>query len=180
MDASNEVVIMEQIALYLTALPCPPIPVKVTLTLKNNEHKQGICTSHDLLAGMLIAAMDKNDKNMNENRKTKQLGITERFITSMEKLNQQASEDEIYKICQIFTAEYLDAFDDILSNRAIEFISLDGIAKGDKAHNACCSWSAAQDIQHIEPSERHDAVFFKKHSFGELLLYHKRRIQSTY
>lgn len=169
--------LMEQVAMYMVALPCPPLPVKVNVENfceKNDENesveiKESVCSSHDLLAGVLICAMQRKNANMNNERKIEQIQITETLIETIltiysSKVHQKGSilsvKEEFDKIdnkkeCmellfdafKKFTAEYLLSFDDKnTTTPGVQYLSFNDVNIGDKIHKACCSWLVAQDI----------------------------------
>ena len=62
----SRVALMEQIAMYFAALPCPPMPI---LAARESDGRLEPTNSHDLLAALLIQAMHVNNKELNEKRK---------------------------------------------------------------------------------------------------------------
>ena len=88
--------------------------------------------------------------------------------------------EAIYSACQRFTAEYLLAFEDPgHSGPGIEFQRLDEVVIGDRVHKSCCSWHAAQDIQHSPPEMQRTAADFSKFSYKALLVLHLKRVLSV-
>lgn len=170
-------VIMEQVAMYMVALPCPPLPVLVSsASFKGNKEKEEdddndeevekwmVCSSHDLLAGLLICAMQRNDQTQNETRKKKQIELTQTFIDSIlgKSVGKLSVDDNIvdamYTMCQSFTGEYIFSFDDPGNPcPAVRFMNIDDVAKGDKVHSACCSWHRGQAILHAKHQKKETA-----------------------
>ena len=68
----SRVALMEQIAMYFAALPCPPMPI---LAARDSDGRLEPTNSHDLLAALLIQAMHVNNKELNEKRKKFQVHL---------------------------------------------------------------------------------------------------------
>jgi hypothetical protein len=173
-----EVAIMEQIAIYMTALPCPPLPVIIIIA----GEKRKITTSHEILAGLLKIAMIRDDPKLNEIRRKKQLDITDRIITELELIGEQfrgsssGAAAAAYKVCEKFTAEYILAFDDIgCAAPSVMFVPMSDVPKHSSVHYAACSWHAAQEIMHA-PAKPRTAEHFKKMEFSTLIEEHLLRV----
>jgi len=121
-----EPVIMEQISMYLVGLPCPPIPVTLKISpfakredteddYEYDELAKKICSSHDVLAGLIVAAMQRKNRQLNEERMKKQMKITEKFLDQLDKLDEK-DVDGMYSACQVFTASYILSFDDAFTS----------------------------------------------------------------
>ena len=160
--------------MYMTALPCPPLPVNVTMTAPDGETKRIGTSSHDLLAGLLVGAMSRANVERNKLRQKRQIELTDRFITALELAASSAV--EAYDACRRFTAEYILAFDDDASGATLQFLEMDDVEKGGKVHRAACSWHAAQDIQHSAPDKRRGADHFAKMTYRELIAEHAARV----
>jgi hypothetical protein len=178
----NNPIIMEQIAMYMVSLPCPPLPVSLNVTtmLKtSNETEENIqvCTTHDLLAGLIVCAMDRKNTKLNNLRKTKQLAITKTFLTTLDKLDEQDTSG-MYNACQVFTNEYIMSFDDpSMPAPAVRLLPMDYVENNDKVHKACCSWNAAQDIMHAG-TEKRNAAQFSLLSYKDLIKVHCSRVKA--
>ena len=192
----SELAVMEQIAMYMTALPCPPLPVTVLMMLKKpaaaaeedeDDVRRMPTSSHDLLAGLLIAAMTRGDAGLNAQRRTKQLAITDRLITELEGIGEklrldaaasQWAQDTAYCACQQFTADYIHSFDDPGHPAAtMQFVRMEEVPLHSHVHAAACSWHAAQDIQHAASVEqRRTAAHFATQEYPSLILEHLRRV----
>ena len=163
--------------MYMTALPCPPLPVIVTMTTPDGETKRIGTSSHDLLAGLIVGAMSRANVERNKLRQKRQIELTDRFITALELAASSASSaDAAYDACRRFTAEYILAFDDDASGATMQFLDMDDVEKGGKVHRAACSWHAAQDIQHAAPDKRRNADHFAKMTYRELIAEHVARV----
>ena len=173
--------------MYMTALPCPPLPVNVTMTTPDGETKRIGTSSHDLLAGLLVGAMSRGNVERNKLRQKRQIELTDRFITALELAASSASSASAassasssavaaYDACRRFTAEYILAFDDDASGATLQFLEMDDVEKGGKVHRAACSWHAAQDIQHTAPDKRRGADHFAKMTYRELIAEHVARV----
>lgn len=182
--------VMEQIAMYLVGLPCPPIPLSVDVTkfLKKGGVFTGeevsdrkICSSHDILAGLILGAMQRNDQKLNAIRQKKQSTITQTFLNTLDTLD-EADVDSMYRECQKFTAEYLLAFDDPFQpNPSFQMHPMEDTKIGDNVHNSSCSWSSGQDIL-FEPDaqKRRTANQFKLLSYRDIIKIHCSRVKSTF
>lgn len=187
---------MEQVAMYMAALPCPPLPLIVKQAISEDEDKECYKNSHDLIATLLLGAMSQGNCTLNEKRKEKQLQLTN---TLLQKLQAVASAkesgssssssclDQAYTACSEFTAGYVCAFMNL--DVAVSFMPLDHVQRGDVVHKACCSWHKAQEIilagaspsssdSSSSSSSRVDALMktdFSHLSYSELLGLHCAR-----
>ena len=178
--------IMEQIAMYMVGLPCPPLPVSldVDTILKTDKNSTAtksnvqVCSTHDLLAGLILCAMQRNSKDLNNLRKVKQLEITKAFLIAMDKLDQGDTE-RMYNACQVFTCQYIMSFDDpSFPTPSLRLHPMDYVQNNDKIHSACCSWNAAQDIMHEEQvCDRRTAETFSLLSYRDLINVHCARVK---
>jgi len=160
--------LMEQLALYFTSLPCPPLPVRVNGM---------ITTSHDMLAGLLIAAMTRGNRALDAERKQKQISITRKLVSQCESAS---AATDVYAHCKEFTAEYMHAFDDAgTCTPTMCFLGTDEVEKGDKVHSAICSWHAAQDILFVAPAEQRKAAVFALMSYEQLIKLHWQRFGAS-
>ena len=160
--------LMEQLALYFTSLPCPPLPVRVSGILT---------TSHDMLAGLLIAAMTRGNRALDETRKHKQISITRKLVSQCEAATDATN---VYEHCKEFTAEYVHAFDDAgTCTPTMCFLATDEVEKGDKVHSAICSWHAAQDILFTAPADQRKAAVFALMSYEQLIQLHWQRFRES-
>ena len=182
--------VMEQIAMYLVGLPCPPIPLSVDVTkyMKKGGVFTGeeisnrkICSSHDILAGLILAAMKRNDQALNAIRRQKQETITQTFLHTLDTLD-ESDVDGMYKECQKFTAEYILAFDDPSQpNPSFQMHTMDETKIGDNVHSSACSWSSGQDILfESNPKNRKTASQFKLLSYRDIIQIHCHRVKSTF
>ena len=153
----NRLTILEQIAMYVTALPCPPLPMLIG---------GRYASSHDLIAVLLLAAMDRNRPDLNLIRKEKQIAVTKSLIHALEESllgfsnnNNNNKENEkkrsssacstkrtnVYEVYQRFVADYIRAFEDEgTAGPGVNFLPLEHVECGDPIHKACSSWMAAQ------------------------------------
>ena len=67
---SSAAILMEQMAIYFAALPCPPLPV---MAARDKDGRIVPSNSHDLLARCMLEAMRCDNKAMNEKRKAFQV-----------------------------------------------------------------------------------------------------------
>jgi hypothetical protein len=186
--------VLEQIAMYMVALPCPPLPVLVNVEKYNgfdeeemkhiNGQNEIVCSSHDLLAGLIICAMHRNNAKLNDIRKQIQIDITKEFIDALTNTDDMQS---MYSACQKFTADYVQSFEDPDTHASqIRFVGMDDVCNGDKVHQACCSWNVAQDIIHAKKRKSdsgddkgcvvRDKAFFERMSYKELIQEHCARL----
>lgn len=165
MMSNKKLILMEQIAMYMAALPCPPMP----LMLSDTDGPK-YCNSHDFIASMLLSAMALRDTALNEQRKMKQVELTERLLSNLEKLcNEEGpiKEEAAYTHFSEFTAGYICAFANI--DVGVTFLPLADVLEGDTVHRACCSWDRAQRII-LKEEEAGGATSYK-----DLLLAHCKR-----
>lgn len=142
MGSAKAAIVMEQVAMYMSALPCPPLPLVVKQEISEDEDKECYKNSHDLIATLLLGAMSQGDTQQNARRKAKQTELTE---TLLEKLKGADGDvDRAYTACAEFTAGYVCAFMNL--NVGVRFMPLDHVVRGDSVHRAFCSWHRAQEI----------------------------------
>ena len=151
--------VYEMIAMYLTALPVPPLPVWVR---RCQAEEESYTSSHDLLAGLLVAAMDRNRADLNRQRMQKQQTLIDAFV----------KEEATYEACVRFTGQFVLAFcDPAQSTPQVRFGDLGDVSTGDRIHGACVHWMVAQDILR-HPKDlalRRPAEHLAKLSYAELL-----------
>jgi hypothetical protein len=164
--------LLEQMAMYATALPCPPLPLRLS-SLDNHT----VQTSHDVLVGLVMAAMVRGNPQLNEERKQLQRRITQ---TLVERCLASKDASEMYAHCKTFTGEYLHAFDDMgVCTPGICFLDMEDVVPGDKVHMAACSWHAAQDILYAKPEEQRAADVFARLSYAQLINLHWMRMRDV-
>ena len=160
--------LLEQLAMYFVAWPCPPLPVLVSGELT---------TSHDLLAGLLMLAMTRNNAGLNKERESRQVLLTNEFVTQCVGCS---TAQEMFEHCKRFTGEYVHAYDDAgTSTSGFCFVEMDQMEKGDKTHKAICAWNAGQDIMYVQKEKRHDAAHYARMTGDELMLVHRARMQAN-
>jgi hypothetical protein len=143
MSTSKEhAVIMEQVAMYMAALPCPPLPLIVKQAISEDEDKECYKNSHDLIATLLLGAMSQGNVALNKQRREKQQQLTETLLKKLHASEGQV--DRVYNACSEFTAGYVCAFMNL--DVTVSFMPLDRVEQGDSVHKACCSWHKAQEI----------------------------------
>jgi hypothetical protein len=191
---------LERIAMYMVSLPCPPLPILVDIDqLKNKQiskkksedsddeedktaANEVVCSSHDILAGLILWAMERNDNTLNKLRETQQINITKRFLNLLDTLDIK-DVDGMYKACQDFTAEYILCFEDSSHpTPSIRLLTISSVEKKDKIHKSCCSWHAAQDIMHHtegDKMEKRTAETFSNYTYKELIQEHCCRVKDT-
>ena len=185
-----EPVVMEQISMYLVGLPCPPIPITLNISsfakreeTDDDDNGDGkdrrVCSSHDMLAGLIVSAMRRNNQALNEVRMKKQMEITKTFLDQIEKL-EESDVGGMYSACQVFTAYYILSFDDI-PGRSMQFSLLEDVSKEDKVFEDCCSWNAAQDIlyESDETKRRTTEQYKLCDSFVDLVKVHCKRVKAS-
>ena len=171
--------LLEQVAMYFASLPCPPLPVYAL-----REHAQHcddddeaetpiICSSHDILAQMMLHAMHKNDQASNAKRKTFQIDVTRRLLEALN-VTPPPGPERTYFLFQQYTADYISAFS--MQSKGVRFATLDDVPRGHAVHMSCCSWNAAQDIQHAPPPKRRTAADYAKLEFRGLIERHYERV----
>ena len=140
--SAQAVIVMEQVAMYMSALPCPPLPLVVTQELSEDEERECYKNSHDLIATLLLGAMSQGNTAHNEERKAKQIELTR---TLLEKLKAaEGCAERAYAACAEFTAGYVCAF--MRLDVTVRFMPMDHVERGDGVHRAFCSWHRAQEI----------------------------------
>jgi hypothetical protein len=158
--------LLEQLAMYFTALPCPPLAI-----LLNGDET----TSHDLLAGLIMLAISRNDKALNDVRKEKQTRLVDELL---ERGLGCLTLSEMYDNCRQFTGEYIHAFDDKgACTSGLLFVPMQDVTKGSKAHKAMCSWNAAQEIIYCKIEDRRNTSFFERMEWSEMMQCHMDRMQ---
>jgi hypothetical protein len=177
---SKDVVLMEQVAMYMAALPCPPMPLIVKQELSDDEEKQCYKNSHDLIATLLLGAMGNGDTVLNAQRKEKQIELTEKLLQRIRAANGDAQ--SAYTAFSEFTAGYICAFINI--DVSVSFMPMHHVVPNDCVHRACCSWHKAQEVILMrtagagDKAKAVDAILasdVSHHAYPALLLLHCKR-----
>ncbi len=168
--------------MYLTAMPCPPLPILVESSSSSGKNgDQHYSNTHDLIAALVVMAMDRGNRRLNEQRKAKQLALNEELICALEQLPAGDDGSGAFAACQRFVGGYIHAFDDPGEpTPSVRLVGLETVQNGDKVHEACSRWSAAQDIQHepVEARRRTSAVFGRL-TYREMLVEHTKRVTAV-
>jgi hypothetical protein len=90
MTSSANSVIMEQVAMYMAALPCPPMPLVVRQAISEDEDQECYKNSHDLIATLLLGAMSLGNTAQNAQRKEKQTQLTDTLLKKLSASEGQA------------------------------------------------------------------------------------------
>jgi hypothetical protein len=147
----------------MASLPCPPLPLIVS---NQDDGERKYCNSHDFIASLLITAMMHGNATLNEERKKKQLELTEKLLRELAAC--QGDVGKAYGHFSEFTAGYICAFANI--DVGVTFMPLSEVEIGDVVHKACCSWNRAQGIiLGEEPSSEQSS------DYSGLLLSHCKR-----
>lgn len=175
---SNSQALAEQITAYFATLPCPPLPILATKPPGEAEDAPAVprvASSHDLLAQMLLLAMQQNNKELNERRKGFQQDATHRLVEALNAKPEPCAE-RIYYLFQCFTADYISSF--AAQPQGVHYADVQEVTPGTHLFKAMCSWSAAQDILHLPKEERRTAKeHYSKMSYQEMVLAHCARVR---
>jgi len=137
-----EVILQEQIAMYMAALPCPPLPLIVSQESAEDLPKETYKNSHDLIATLLAFVMMHADPNLNQKRMEKQMELTDTLLKKLRESHHDLNKS--YTAFSEFTAGYICAFANI--DVCVKFMPLSHVTKDDPVHKACCSWHRAQEV----------------------------------
>ena len=100
--------VYEMVAMYITALPVPPLPVWVRLQRASSEAvDDGYTSSHDLLAGLVVASMLRDRPDLNRRRMAKQTALLDELDAALRQPTPKAFEAYVR-----FTGQFLLAFGD--------------------------------------------------------------------
>ena len=107
--SGSELAVLEQIAMYLTALPVPPLPVWAA--------EEVVASSHDLLAGLLVVAMERRRPDLDAERRGQQERIVRELVEAMDKervpstpAEEAAFGERALQAYRRFTADFIVAF----------------------------------------------------------------------
>ena len=190
-NEEHRMAVLEQIAMYMTALPCPPLPLRVCKITgakadDDEDEKYYYGSSHDNLARLLLAAMRRGRCDLNEERRLKQTEVTLALVRTLDKEPQPQTPDDARRFqeraltaYQRFTADYIAAFEDPgTPTPAVEFLDPARVERGHKVHHTCASYMAAQDILHeSDVTKRRTAeALMAQYSYAELLAEHAQRM----
>ena len=176
----GELAVLEQIAMYLTALPAPPLPMFSDTVAKEERH----ASSHDILAGLLVIAMQRRRPDLDAARKAQQLRIIQTLISTLDAEPVPSTPEEevgfrerALQAYRRFTADFIEAFTDG-GGPAVRFAPLAEVTRESKVHRGCGSYMAAQDILHQQdPTCRRTAeAWCNEFSYEELIAQHAKRI----
>ena len=169
--------LFEQVAMYFASLPCPPLPVLAVRDCPDTDDELNgapvICSSHDLLAEMLLHAMYKDNQLLNAKRKVFQVDVTRRLMDAI-RAKPPPGPERTYFLLQQYTADYISSF--AMQPRGVHFAAMADVPRGHAVHKALCSWSAAQDIQHVAADQRKTAKQYGALEFRELIARHYERV----
>jgi len=171
----KHMIVMEQVAMYMAALPCPPLPLVIQ---QQEGHEECYKNSHDLIANLLLVVMMHQDAKLNEMRKAKQMDLTRQLLLNLRKAGENL--DKAYTAFSEFTAGYICAFANI--DVSVHFMPMDHVMKNDSVHKACCSWHKAQEMILHKAKGKEDeqqSLILKSDvsnfSYQELLMLHCKR-----
>ena len=179
----GEMAVLEQIAMYLTALPAPPLPILPDNTVTEQRH----ASSHDILAGLLVVAMQRRRPDLDAARKAQQLQIIQTLISTLDAEPVPSTPEEeagfrerALQAYRRFTADFIEAFTDG-GGPAVRFAPLDEVTRESKVHRCCGSYMAAQDILHQQDTtcRRTAEAWCAEFSYEELIAQHAKRIINT-
>ena len=133
---------MEQVAMYMAALPCPPLPLIVQQEISEDEDRQCYKNSHDLIATLLLGAMGMGNAVLNKQRQEKQMELTDKLLCNIQAAQGDAA--KAYTAFREFTAGYICAFMNI--EVTVTFMPLERVDQNDSVHKGACSWHRAQEV----------------------------------
>ena len=164
--------VYEMVAMYITALPVPPLPVWVRVRRgEEEEEEEGYTSSHDLLAGLVVGAMLRDRPDLNRERMAKQKALLDALDAALRRPH--SSKNAWEEAYVRFTGQFVLAFGDDARAPQTRFGGIDTVERGDRLHQACAHWMASQDILHQrDPTRRRTAAQFAERSYGELLAEH--------
>jgi hypothetical protein len=175
---AKRMIIMEQVAMYMAALPCPPMPLLITGEDYDEDGepkktpKKSYCNSHDFIASLLLNAMVLGNQALNSQRKSKQIELTDKLLKQMSTMKSGAKDvDKAYSYFSEFTAGYICALASI--DVGVTFLPLIDVEQHDNVHKACCSWNRAQAIL----SKEEPVANMEGKSYRDLLQMHCERFQ---
>ena len=118
MSGGGELAVLEQIAMYLTALPVPPLPVWTP--------DEVVASSHDVLAGLLVVAMERRRPDLDAERRGQQERIVRELVQTMDKERVPHTPEEeagfgerALQAYRRFTADFIVAFQAHIHLRAL-------------------------------------------------------------
>ena len=173
MQRERELAVLEQISMLLVASPVPPLGIR----LKDGGETT---TSHDLLATLLLAAMRRGRKDLDEQRETLQRQAMDHLLKRLEALlGSSGAEKDAYAAFQQYAGDYIHSFEGgDAAPDSFSFFSIEEEAPA-RVLAATRSWMAAQRILHERKAEnRKTAADFEGLTYVELLQEHLRWVVS--
>lgn len=133
--------------MIVAALPSPPLPIIVSQQMADEltfvQPDTVHASSHDLIAFLLVDAMERKNKDADERRFVMQKAAHDRFIADI-------AEDKLkpYEIFCNYTRRYISTFVHCVGIKVpdIRFADEDDVCNGDHVHFAICHYLSGQDL----------------------------------
>ncbi len=143
--------LLNHVAMYMAAQPCPPLPLAIG--------QQAYENSHDVLASLLLSAMQRPELNasLRETQRALTAALLERLASAKENVGMA------YEACTEFTVQLAVA----LGGAGVRVLPMARVAVGDRVHRACCSWQGVQealrvDKENVPPQRLHDHLPYEE------------------
>eukprot|EP00961_Rhodomonas_salina_P201094 2712605-Rhodomonas_salina.5 len=182
---------MELVAMAMSSLPVPPMPIIVGKEVPDEitcvSGETHFANSHDLLAMLLATAMQREDKKELAMHKQEQEKATNELFAKIKEIETKNREnekqvcskaDDVFDAFSCFMRRTIQSFS---SSNDVRFAQVSDVKREDRLHIAACHHAAAQDIifgclkTDIE-GVKHTAEDFAGHEYQALLMRQYYRI----
>lgn len=135
-------------AMFLAALPFPPMPVRVGKKMEDAMmvEYQKTATSHALFAQMVNVCAQKNDAKFNAERQQRQRRVLANFLLRLEEIGFLLDGEKLYDLYREFTYKHLCTYFAEGEHIDVQFEPLDSITVGDECHKIMVEYYHAQGV----------------------------------
>lgn len=145
----------EMRAMYLVALPYPPLPCAVTSVDPDSQvaGPEVVTTTHTIFSECVKQSMARNDPAANEARMRRQQATLQQFLHDMAHRGFQADAETLYGIyAQYTTLHVATYFPDGARYEGVRILPYGHMCAGDRAHAKLCEYLGGQSVLHEDPA----------------------------
>jgi hypothetical protein len=142
-------------AMYLVALPYPPLPCAVASVEADSQVAGAdvVTTTHTIISECLQQAMGRNDPAANLDRMKRQQATLQRFLHDMAHRGFQADAATLYELYATHTRAHVDTFfPEGARYEGMRILPHGHTCAGDRSHAKLCEYLAGQSVLHEDPA----------------------------
>lgn len=136
----------EMRAMYLGALPYPPLPVQVGKVEDMQLAGETVTTTHSLIAKCLQECAHINNKEENKKRKVRQTSVLQQFLKRLADVGFLQEGEDLYRLYCEFSYKHIATYFPEGHPLDIRFMPMDYMSVGDKTHEKLVEYFKAQCI----------------------------------